>query len=351
VPEGSVPANDLISGPFPVTGPYEIATVADQQLTLRRNPHFRSWDPQVRPDGYPDEIVVNSGIDPADQVSMVESGKADYMAEQIPADAFPALRTQYTPQLHVALGSTTFFFLNTTIAPFDKPAVRKALSFAVDRAHVVDLRGGEIAAAVTCQVLPPNFPGYEPYCPYTADPGPGGRWTAPDLTTARQLVAASGTTGMKITVGPTPPRLTPLAEYVAGILRDLGYDVTVRTAQTGEEAFKAIFAGEVSIGAVSYYPDFPTPFTFFGQFTCDQHDPFTHFCGADLDALVSQASQLQATDRTAANRKWAEVDRTVTDLSLWVPLVNEGSSFVSARLGNYQFSPGLGVLLDQAWVK
>jgi hypothetical protein len=48
---------------------------------------------------------------------------------------------------------------------------------------------------------------------------------------------------------------------------------------------------------------------------------------------------------------WAEVDRTVTDQALWATLVNEGSDFVSARLGNYQFNPGLFVLLDQAWVQ
>ena len=33
--------------------------------------------------------------------------------------------------------------------------------------------GGPKLAAITCQVLPPNFPGYEPYCPYTQHPGHG----------------------------------------------------------------------------------------------------------------------------------------------------------------------------------
>ena len=41
------------------------------------------------------------------------------------------------------------------------------------------------AATPTCQILPPNFPGYVRYCPYSA----------PDLRPARRLVAASGTRG------------------------------------------------------------------------------------------------------------------------------------------------------------
>jgi len=45
------------------------------------------------------------------------------------------------------------------------------------------------------------------------------------------------------------------------------------------------------------------------------------------------------------------VDRKVTDLAFWAPLVNEGTRFVSARLGNYQFHPQWGILLDQAWVQ
>ena len=33
--------------------------------------------------------------------------------------------------------------------------------------RVVRILGGSEAAQPTCQVLPPNFPGYQPHCPYT----------------------------------------------------------------------------------------------------------------------------------------------------------------------------------------
>jgi ABC-type transport system substrate-binding protein len=86
-------------------------------------------------------------------------------------------------------------------------------------------------------------------------------------------------------------------------------------------------------------------------FTCDAADGLTNYCDAAFDNLLNRARDLQATDPAAASRKWAEVDRTATDLALWCPLINEGSQFVSERVGNYQYSVSYSMLLDQAWVQ
>jgi ABC-type transport system substrate-binding protein len=46
------------------------------------------------------------------------------------------------------------------------------------------------------------------------------------------------------------------------------------------------------------------------------------------------------------------VDRMVTNDAPWVPIVNQSSTvFVSARVWNYQESPGYGPLLDQIWIR
>jgi peptide/nickel transport system substrate-binding protein len=352
---GSVPENALASEPYPVTGPYQVASVAADSVRLVRNPQFRSWDPQVRPAGFADEVIWTFGIEPEDQVTMVEAGEADYMADQIPAAAFETLETQYTPQLHATAQSTMFVFLNTNLPPFDKLEVRQAVSLAVDRSAVAALRGGSGVTNITCQVLPPNFPGYEPYCPYTADPAPAGAgpWKAPDLAAAQRLVAASGTADTKVVVGPFSPRLTPVASYMVQLLRDIGFtDVSEEDATEGAQVFKAIYEDQrVQMGAFEIIQDFPAPDAFLAGFTCDESDGFSNYCDPALDALVRQARDLQTTDASAAAQKWAEVDRKVTDLALWCPIVNEGSDFVSARLRNYQFNLSYGILLDQVWVK
>ena len=344
-----ISSHEPIVGPFPVTGPYMVSSWSESELLLVRNPHFAPR--QDRPDGYVNAVHWRSDVEPSDGLQMVESGEADYIVDQLPADAFPALETQYAQLLHIAPGSTTFVFLNTQKPPFDNADARRALSMAIDRGHIADLRGGPLAAQPTCQILPPNFQGFEPYCPYTQDPPPAGRWSAPDMASAIQLVAQSGTAGSKVTVGPFTPRLTPVAEYVASVLTQLGYDVTLETATEGSQVREAIDQGRVMVGGFEWLPDSPAPEFTLGQFSCGRSDDLTHYCGAELDALIDHARQLQATDPAAANHAWADVDRNVTDLALWVPLVNEGSDLVSSRVGNYQFSPAFGALLEQMWVQ
>ena len=65
---------------------------------------------------------------------------------------------------------------------------------------MVDLAGGADLAQPACDIVPVSFPGYEPACRYTRDPGPAGAWTGPDMATARRLIEQSGTKGTKVTV-------------------------------------------------------------------------------------------------------------------------------------------------------
>ena len=355
VEPGTMPVDSIATKPFPGTGPYMIAAVTPSEVRLVRNPHFHSWDAQLRPGGYADEIIWQSGVDAEAQVKMVEKGSADYMAEQIPADAFAQLETQFAAQLHLAAQSTTMMFLNTKLAPFNNLDARRALNFAVDRAAVAKLRGGQSVVAPTCQILPPNFPGYQPYCPYTVNTGPDGRgtWSGPDLVQAKALVAKSGLARTKIVVGPFVPRLTPVAHYVVGMLREIGFsNVSEVDVADGQEVFKAIFEDKkVQIGAFEIIQDYPGPDTYLAGFTCAESDGLSNYCDPSLDALVKRARALQQTDAAGAADTWAAADRKVTDLALWVPMVNEGSDFVSARLGNYQYNLSYDILLDQAWVK
>jgi ABC-type transport system substrate-binding protein len=105
------------------------------------------------------------------------------------------------------------------------------------------------------------------------------------------------------------------------------------------------------MGGFEFIADFPSPYSYMSGFTCDAADGLTNYCDAAFDNLLNRARDLQATDPAAASRKWAEVDRTATDLALWCPLINEGSQFVSERVGNYQYSVSYSMLLDQAWVQ
>jgi hypothetical protein len=74
--------------------------------------------------------------------------------------------------------------------------VRRAINFAIDRSKIASLLGGNYQP--TCQLLPPYFPGYRRYCPYTLNRNPAGLWNAPNLAQAEHLIAASHTRGTPI---------------------------------------------------------------------------------------------------------------------------------------------------------
>jgi ABC-type oligopeptide transport system substrate-binding subunit len=137
------------------------------------------------------------------------------------------------------------------------------------------------------------------------------------------------------------------------LLRAIGFNhVSEEEAIDFDQVYGAIFTDKrVQMGGFEFIQDYPAPDTFLAGFTCDESDGFSNYCDPGLDALVREARALQTTDASAAAKKWAEVDREVTGLVLWCPLINEGSDVVSARVGNFQFNLSYGVLLDQVWVK
>jgi len=78
----------------------------------------------------------------------------------------------------------------------------------------------------------------------------------------------------------------------------------------------------------------------------------SEYCNRSLDQRAETATSLMATDPGEALRAWTEIDRTVTNEALIVPMFNKKSpTFVSARVGNYYSNQALGPLLSQLWVR
>jgi YVTN family beta-propeller protein len=362
VPEGfSMKA--VVRGTFPGTGPYVVAQVTETEVQLARNPRFSIFDAAVRPNGFPDQIVFtvvgtpDLSIEEVDalRIGMVQRGEADLTSYRIYSrtspELFAPIKDRYPGQWKVGSVETTFVSMNASVPPFDNVDARRAVNYAIDRAQMADLTGGQPDAAITCQLLPPGWPGYQPYCPFTRSPDEGGRWSAPDLTTAQQLVDASGTRGAEVVVGPTIPDLHDQLDYLASVLSDLGYVVSIDHETDGDAIFDALTSGRSQITVIGWIPDIVAPSTFMSILTCDDPAGIIHFCDEEFDAAYHRALELQTTDRAAAVAEWAALDRRAVDLAVLAPLVNAGADFVSERVGNYQYSPAYEALFDQMWVQ
>ena len=349
----------------PTTGPYRVASFdPDREIRLVRNDHFRVWSPDARPDGYPDEIRLRLTDDVEARLRSVEKGRADWVSlvvASFPPERQRGVLTRYADRLHSDPSASTFWwFFNTRVPPFDDLRVRRALNYATDRKHLAEFTGD--LTRPTCQILPPSFPGYRPYCPYTREPNPAGTWTAPDLAKARALVAASGTAGSHVeVVGHEDLVAQNVARYFATLLRQLGYRSSLRILGFPEvSAYVADSRNRVQIGTAGWFADTLAASNFFEPlFTCASFVPRSpanqnlfEYCNPQLDAKIKEAVALQASDPVRANELWAEVDRTLVDQAVALSWGSpRGIALVSERVGNYQNHPLWGTLLDQLWVK
>ena len=79
--------------------------------------------------------------------------------------------------------------------------------------------------------------------------------------------------------------------------------------------------------------------------------PRSPFCDRQFDATVRSALGAESDKSPTAASLWAKADRLFTDQAPVVPMVTPSiTDFVSHRVGDYQFNPQVGVLIDQLWV-
>jgi len=363
VPKGT-PNEDIGTDPLPATGPYMIESYApDSEMVFVRNPEFEEWSAEAQPAGNPDKIVMKIGLGLEDATTQIQNGQADWMYDTPPADRLGEISTKFEKQVHVNPGPQVFHMaLNTRVPPFDKVEARQAVNYATDRDAVIKIFGGPALARATCQILPPDFPGYAPYCPYTKDPGE--KWTAPDMEKARELVEASGTKGEKVTIISTNDETTKAIDlYFVSVLRDLGYDAGIKSLNGGVQyAYVQDSSNKAQMSYSYWFPDYPSGSNFLNVVVgCKGFTPnsssspnLAEFCDPAIQKQTEEALALESTDREAANALWTEVDKATTDAAPWVSLyVANRLDFVSERVGGYEFNPAVtgGFMIQKAWVE
>ena len=179
-------------------------------------------------------------------------------------------------------------------------------------------------------------------------------WTAPDLGQARRLVRDSGTAGEAVTVW-IPEWMHFRAAAGSTWSR---YSTASATRRIPDRRRLRLGEGRLGVqaGFNGWYPDFATPAGFIDPaLTCAvrprQNGNAAEFCDPAIDREIARAQRCRRTTGGSA-QLWAKIDRDITDQAPWVAFANGVVLEVnSARVGNYQYNPQWGTLLDQLWVR
>ena len=219
---------------IPSAGPYYIdSRTRDSELVLRRNPNYHGPRPRRL-----DAIDYRFGATAARDTALVEAGRGDYVDDPLAQLRFasavsPAvdarLERDYGPHSPAArsgqqryfinpVPGVSYLMLNARRRLFAGSRMRRAASFAVDRAALARNAQPGIASMPTDQYLPPTIPGFRDANIYPL----GG----PDVARARQL--ARGRSGRAVMVTCTLAPCLNAAETVKANLSAIGITVDIK---------------------------------------------------------------------------------------------------------------------------
>jgi peptide/nickel transport system substrate-binding protein len=214
-----------------------------------------------------------------------------------------------------AAPSTAYFFLNTQVPPFDRPEVRRAVAFAIDRERLAGLAGGPAEPAQG--LLPPGVPGHAPLELYPRS-----------VDRARILVAQAGAEGARVAVwGSSAPESRLAARYLVGVLAELGLRARYLELPADDYVLRAASARRMQAGVASWYATVAHPLAWFrallhGDRTGERVN--TNLARADVPELNERIDELARQPVLTAEvvAQWAELERWALEQALLVPFLH-----------------------------
>lgn len=265
-------------------GPYRIESWAAgaKDVKLVRNPRFHEVSSVAI-----ERVEWLTGYDDATRLRLFKLGQADIASledmtnlELARRELAPLLRT--SPEC--ALGAIG---INISRKPLDRPALRQALSLAIDRGVLAGkVRGlGEQAWDA---VLPPGIPQYPAIAPAEFASWPMAR----RIERARALVAQSGITGrVKLGVGfPTSPTGRKMFLAVAAMFKPIAVDLELLPLD-GRAYTAALQRGDYDLFSYGAFAVVPSAANFLERFVSDSAENVTRYRNAEYDRLVREAGR------------------------------------------------------------
>jgi peptide/nickel transport system substrate-binding protein len=304
------------------TGPYKpVSEVAGQSISLDRNSAY--WGGQV-PLAHVEARYIAEGATRATQVQTGES----QIALGIPTTSMAAVQGNknlvvtkaFTPR-------TTGLYFNDSRAPFNNPALRKAVQAALDLNAIAKsvYDGGAV-------------PAIGPFSPNEAWAPAGAHAVAQNIDNAKALLAqagyAPGQLKLNLLSYTERPEFADLATVIQANLAAIGIQATVKSSNYSAIE-PQLLAGNYDLALLSrnHLVDIADPIGFLtSDYTCTGSYNISHFCDPALDAKIASANTMP--DAAGRNAVYAEVARYLEDNAVTAFVVHEQT--VAARNASVQ---------------
>lgn len=291
------------------TGPYSFQSFrSGDRVIFQRYDKYWGRKPFYR------RVVFHITPEAATRESLLRAGQAD-MIVLPPVSDLKSL--QQDPEVNVLLAPsdrTIFIALKTVEPPLDKPEVRQALNYAVDKQSLVKNVLFGAAEPLTAPMASP-VQGYCRAGSYDYDP-----------QKAKQMLAKAGVHNLSITLGtPTGRYLQDkqAANAIAGQLRDIGVKAQVQTTDWASY----LAATDVPVKQQKYdthvlgwAPAFLDASQQMLQFQSSQHPPnglaTSFYTNKQVDSLVAQANR--ETDQRKRDQLYCEALKMIWKDAPWI---------------------------------
>lgn len=334
VPSGT-PMTDMPNSPPPGVGSYVITKVVpNQSFTLEKNAKFNI--PGI-PQGHLQTINVKIQSNALAEAQQVLNNQVDNFdaADTIPTTLLSQIHSSASDRFAKETTAQNFyFFLNTTIPPFNNPMARQAVNWALDRRALARLASGFLTPG--CYFLPPQITGHPTApCPY-GDPN-----AAPDLNKAKALVQQAGLQGSPVTVwGQQRSPRKEYVDYYTDVLNKMGFNATEKIMQSSVY-FSTIGNASTNpqTGFADWEQDFPNPTDFYQPLldgTSIQPVKNQNFSKVNDPKIESQLATLYpvpATQLSSAASQWQSLDQYVAQQAYEAVYgYNQAPKFMSNRI-------------------
>ncbi|MGB2712094.1 MAG: ABC transporter substrate-binding protein [Conexibacter sp.] len=325
------------------TGPYMLDADTDgtilgkgyvpgRSIHLVRNP---SWQAETdsRP-AYVDEVEWAIGGSATVSARQVLDGNGLVLGDPPPAAIVKRAYQRARDQIFFSPGAgSRYIALNTQIAPFDDPDLRKALAAQLDRERMRLVRGGAVVGDVASHFLYPGVLGFEQA---GGQEGTGVDFLAApegDADVARSYMEAAGYPDGSYT-GDETVQVVGLAgapddndaQIVDQALRDLGFETNLKLVDGSVmySRFCALPKAKVHVCPnVGWIRDFGDPQTvldiaFNGNFIFPENNPnWSQLDDPRINAAMAKAELVVGDEQRA--QAWADIDRMITATAAAIP--------------------------------